>query len=70
MIIAGAGASYDSVPSRPAAKDPNHGDRLPLADALFDSRPLFEVIQREIPQVMQIATFLQATSMSIRIAAR
>jgi hypothetical protein len=58
LVIVGAGASYDSIPSRQpnsAVPDPY---RLPLADQLFESRELFEGIQRQLPQVMQIAPSL------------
>jgi hypothetical protein len=60
MVIAGAGASYDSIPSRPPGYGGNETLRLPLADALFESRGHFEDIQREIPQVMPIAPVLQS----------
>ena len=54
MVIFGAGASYDSVPtySPPSTFIPTRGDtankhhRPPLANELFESRPLFaETIQ-------------------------
>lgn len=57
LVVVGAGASYDSVPSR----DPGRSDsplpevRPPLADQLFEPRPIFEDAQRLLPQVMQIA---------------
>ena len=59
MVIAGAGASYDSIPSRHPGSGANEEMRLPLADALFESRVLFEEILREIPQAMPIAPLLQ-----------
>jgi len=49
MVVFGAGASYDSIPSRPPPRqriagvlgDPISGYRLPLAKELFEDRPLF-----------------------------
>ena len=43
MVVFGAGASYDSFPSRPLAEWPpgRLHYRLPLADELFDDRDLF-----------------------------
>lgn len=64
LIIVGAGASYDSIPSR---IPPTHDFekfrglekyRPPLADELFESRDLFEQYQRAVPQVLQIAAEL------------
>jgi hypothetical protein len=41
MVILGAGASYDSVPSRPLCEHIGSAERLPLANELFDDRELF-----------------------------
>ena len=58
MVIAGAGASFDSIPSRrPGAVA--HPSRPPLGDDLFAAREMFETMQREMPHVMQIVPFLQ-----------
>lgn len=49
MVVFGAGASYDSVPSRPPRPLEIEGlyDRPPLADQLFDDRPRFvEAVSR------------------------
>ncbi len=41
MVIFGAGASFDSVPSRPPEQYPDLEHRLPLANDLFADRKLF-----------------------------
>jgi len=58
LVIVGAGASYDSIPSRRPGESRLELSRPPLANELFESRPLFETIQRYLPQVMQIAPSL------------
>jgi hypothetical protein len=58
LIIVGAGASYDSIPSRVSGSSRFEDFRLPLADALFEPREMFEEIQRAVPQVLQIASSL------------
>jgi SIR2-like protein len=56
LVIVGAGASFDSVPSRPIGASGNiEKYRLPLADQLFESREMFQAVQRDIPQVMQVS---------------
>lgn len=59
MVIAGAGASYDSVPARAPGKSSLEEARLPLADALFEPRAMFEEVQRALPTVMPIVPALQ-----------
>lgn len=58
LIVAGAGASFDSVPARSPGRSALEEHRPPLADALFESRPAFEEYQRRFPHVMQIAPTL------------
>ncbi len=58
LVIAGAGASYDSVSSRLPGTTALEAVRLPLADELFAPRPMFEAVQRDIPQVLQVASQL------------
>jgi hypothetical protein len=41
MVIFGAGASYDALPTRPLDRFPNMDERLPLANDLFADRPHF-----------------------------
>lgn len=55
LVIAGAGASFDSIPTRPLKASPAEPFRPPLADELFEPRDMFEAVQREVPRVMQIA---------------
>ncbi len=53
LVIVGAGASYDSIPTRPVrAAVLEH--RLPLADQLFEPRRAFEAVQRLLPRMMGI----------------
>lgn len=59
MVILGAGASYDSIPSRSVGVSPADPARPPLADALFEARESFERILRQTPLVMPIAPELQ-----------
>lgn len=61
MVIFGAGASYDSVPSRSPTTFPPRDlpDRPPLANELFDDRPRFiEAISR-FPQCQPIIPYLR-----------
>lgn len=58
LVIAGAGASFDSISSRPISTSSYEEHRPPVADNLFSPRPAFEDIQRLIPQVRQVATLL------------
>lgn len=57
LVIVGAGASFDSIPSLPPSGAPETY-RPPLANQLFEPRQAFEGIQRAVPQVMQIAPSL------------
>ncbi len=61
MVIFGAGASYDSIPSYPPGTLPPSGelDRLPLADHLFDNRPEFVRVMTRFPECKPIIPRLQ-----------
>lgn len=68
LVILGAGASFDSVPSRPVgmaapAGDPSEALRLehrpPLADDLFASTRIYEAVQRKFDPLCEIVTHLQ-----------
>lgn len=59
LVICGAGASYDSVPAYPAASVPGIDDRPPLADQLFDLRPLFGDALRRYPRAHAIVPNLR-----------
>jgi hypothetical protein len=59
LVIFGAGASYDSVPSRPPSKFPNIEERLPLANQLFADRGLFNNTMRRFPRCLAIVPYLQ-----------
>ncbi len=57
MIVFGAGASYDSAPSHPTLKNEDwhrYQYRLPLADQLFEERPLSAKIARHFPRLLPI----------------
>ncbi len=57
MVIAGAGASFDSVPFPPPYPEAN-GYQLPLADQLFGVSQSFLDIQADYPALKQISTRL------------
>jgi len=61
MVVFGAGASYDSIPSRPPGVYPTHTlpSRLPLANELFDDRPLFREAITRFPQCQAVIPYLQ-----------
>ena len=62
MVVFGAGASYDSVPSRPPASGdifPGSENRPPLADQLFDDRPRFIEAMKRFPRCQPIIPYLQ-----------
>lgn len=60
MVIFGAGASYDSVPARPAL-DGERVDipRPPLANRLFDNRTIFARTIRDFPRCNAIIPYLR-----------
>lgn len=67
LVIVGAGASYDSVPSRIIGRSDFETWRLPLADELFQPRALFEDVQRLVPKVMQIVPSLDMRSPGVSV---
>lgn len=58
MVIFGAGASYDSVPSRPPRTSRSEY-RPPLANDLFSNRPQFVTAMRRFPRCQAIIPYLQ-----------
>ena len=54
MVVFGAGASFDAVPTRPIDRFRNLDERLPLANELFGDRPHFAECQRQFPQCLDI----------------
>src|SRR5205809_4000964 len=68
MVIFGAGASYDSDPTRRAPvapQGPEHvanSDRPPLANELFDNRPQFAEALGSLPDCRPIVPFLRGTT--------
>lgn len=64
LVIFGAGASYDSVPSKPpydkdVHNDPELNKRLPLADQLFETRPSFMRSLLLLPKCLPIIPYLR-----------
>jgi hypothetical protein len=61
MVIFGAGASYDSVPSRPPSRYPRPGlyTRLPLATELFLDDGLFAAALSQFPECRPIVPYLR-----------
>ncbi len=60
MVVFGAGASFDSDPTRPARGNASAEEfRPPLADQLFDNRPLFAEIMRRFPACLPIVPYLR-----------
>lgn len=63
MVIFGAGASYDSVPSRPAgAPARDNSEKLyrpPLANSLFEDRTNFVRVMDQFPRCKPIIPFLR-----------
>ena len=61
MVVFGAGASYDSVPSRPPNKFPRgtlDHRRPPLANELFDDRPRFAAAMSKFQNCLPIIPYL------------
>lgn len=79
LVIFGAGASYDSVPHHPppgpnftalsipsvSIPAPVEADRPPLADRLFDSRPIFVDVMRQFRQCMELVPLLRKRDISV-----
>jgi SIR2-like domain len=64
LIVFGAGASYDSVPSLPPREHLSQ-DRPPLADELFATRPEFKRMMARFPRIQPIIPYLQASGSSV-----
>jgi len=64
LVILGAGASYDSAPSRPITNGNYQSmvNRPPLADQLFDDRDYFGDIMNKYPQCLPVIPRLQNIS--------
>ena len=60
LAIFGAGASYDSVPSRPPVRGNAHLPRLPLAEGLFSNRDLVADAVSKFPDCVPILSYLQS----------
>jgi hypothetical protein len=59
LIVFGAGASYDSVPSRNPRSYSGLERRPPLANQLFDDRALFTDVMKSWPQCQPIIPYLR-----------
>jgi hypothetical protein len=64
MVIFGAGASYDSVPSLPPSI-PLHESRPPLADQLFATRPAFKQAMSRFEKCLPVIPYLQAPGVAV-----
>jgi len=62
LVVFGAGASYDSVPHRPVDPPQWQPYRPPLANQLFDDRPLFVDAMRRFPQCQPVIPDLRNVS--------
>ncbi|MGA7760709.1 MAG: hypothetical protein WCA59_03105 [Candidatus Binataceae bacterium] len=63
MVVFGAGASFDSVPSKPIrAEDIN---RPPLANQLFDTRPSFKSAMARFEKCLPVIPYLQEQHASV-----
>lgn len=60
LVIFGAGASYDSVPTRRPLAGLSHLPRLPLADGLFSDRELVADALSKFPDCLPIISYLQS----------
>jgi hypothetical protein len=69
MVVVGAGASYDSVPTFPAKGKPAMPDRLPLANELFQfsSRPQFAQDVALFPQCAPVLPLLENQECGITV---
>jgi len=60
MVVFGAGASFDSDPNRPARGIPSGEEhRPPLADQLFDDRPIFTSNIERFPACQPVIPYLR-----------
>jgi hypothetical protein len=57
LVIFGAGASYDSLPEYPPSES-QQVMRPPLADQLFEDRPIFRRARASFPAIQPIVPFL------------
>lgn len=62
LVIFGAGASYDSDPSRPPGDSRQAQFRPPLADELFADRPQFSEAMERFPECRAIIPLLRSRS--------
>ena len=64
LVVFGAGASFDSVPSRPPGLGPHFNEeyRPPLANFLFDERSTFREALERFPACQTIVPYLRPAS--------
>ena len=61
LVIIGAGASFDALSNR-ASNDARFGklvERLPLANELFEDRPLFRTWMKQFGRCLPVIPYLQ-----------
>ncbi len=62
LVIFGAGASFDSVPTRPPVPGLAPLPRLPLAAGLFSDRPLVADALSRFPDCLPVVPYLQSVA--------
>jgi hypothetical protein len=68
LVIFGAGASYDSAPSYgPPPGGQSHLHRPPLADELFDDRPVFRAAFQRYPECLPLIANLRHRTASTTV---
>jgi hypothetical protein len=67
LVVFGAGASYDSVPHRPVDPPQWQPYRPPLANQLFEDRPLFVEAMSRFPQCQPVIPDLRNVSPTVGV---
>lgn len=67
LVVFGAGASYDSVPHRPPDGPQGRPHRPPLANQLFEDRPLFVDAMSRFPQCQPVIPDLRNVSATLGV---
>jgi hypothetical protein len=65
LVIIGAGASYDSVPAHPPTDLVVREFRPPLANQLFEDRPVFRAAMTSFPQCSRIIPYLMSSNANV-----
>jgi hypothetical protein len=65
MVVFGAGASYDSVPSLRPGLEPPEPCRPPLADQLFEGRADFKTARARFEKCLPVIPYLQGPGVAV-----